>query len=292
MKKLAAGYFLSAFNALTLSPLALIILYPALVTYPVSIVLRGLGWRSLKGRVGMVGGLYLLLLLLGLSTFGLILTAFLTEGIANPQLGGRNALLLALALWNIYSVAEALIYFRAARDLGKRLFYASPVSLVGVANIDLIAINFLGQGIPQTNVQDIYFYVGVGALVISALASAVASLTIPSFTEQQYRKSYPALPSTARMSPPPTKTRQAAQAHSQLVVEVIRRGDGVICKTCHTLNPVKASSCSKCGQPFIKAESGLRCPVCGAPFSATRKLVENRYLCSQCTSTLSLKRAY
>ncbi|MFN3804474.1 MAG: hypothetical protein ACK4SY_05420 [Pyrobaculum sp.] len=132
MKVLAVGYFLSAFNALALTPLGLYLFFPALVTYPVSIVLRGLGWRRLRERLGSLGSLYMALWTLGPVTYISILLSFFGEV--------RPLIYLATATWAFYSILEATLYVTAAKNFTK-VFLLSPISLVGVALVTISVVN-------------------------------------------------------------------------------------------------------------------------------------------------------
>ncbi|MCS7158804.1 MAG: hypothetical protein N0A16_13920, partial [Blastocatellia bacterium] len=71
---------------------------------------------------------------------------------------------LAAASWTVYSISEAGIYVSAARATGARLFYGSPVSLVGVAVVDIIVLNIRNTPL-FTEVGETFgnfLYVGVG----------------------------------------------------------------------------------------------------------------------------------
>ncbi|MEM2237187.1 MAG: hypothetical protein QXR26_01600 [Candidatus Caldarchaeum sp.] len=281
MKKLAAGYFLSAFNSLSLSPLGLILIYPALFTYPVSIVLRGFGWRGVRHRLGGIGVAYVGIWSLGAVTYGFVLVSLAGE---------VSELLSAAAVcWSLYSVLEAVLYIKAARNLDVSLFYISPVSLVGVASFDFILFGGRMDGLRQGQTPQ-ELYLGVAALFFSALASAIASLQV-----KQYGH-LPTIPRPAQLPPSrqeastqPAFQRKAVYGKPLLTVEVVRRSSGVVCRSCRAVNPADAYECWSCGMRFAKAETGLRCPVCRAPFSLARRVEARRYLCGQCASTLYLR---
>ncbi|MDW8062565.1 MAG: zinc ribbon domain-containing protein [Candidatus Caldarchaeum sp.] len=285
MKKLAFGYFLSAFNSLCLTPLVIYLIYPALVTYPMSIFLRGYGWRSVKDQLSVAKALSPLIIALGGVTYVFILASLIVEF--------EWGLPLAAASWTVYSISEAGIYVSAARATGARLFYGSPVSLVGVAVVDIIVLNIRNTPL-FTEVGETFgnfLYVGVGALVLSALLSAVASLKLKPRTALTVEKRYPALPSRSTSTEGPIHHEYPTpRPLPRIQVEVLRQSTSVVCKNCRTINPVDAAECFSCGRPFAKASTGLKCPVCQAPFTMAKLLAPNRFLCGQCASTLDLKR--
>ncbi|MDW8083604.1 MAG: hypothetical protein RMI49_00170 [Candidatus Caldarchaeum sp.] len=283
LKKLAIGYFLSAFNNLCLTPLVMFLIYPALITYPTSIILRGLGWRSLKDQVRGAQLSSTTLWVLGGITYAFIILSMAAEL--------ENGLLIAAFSWTVYSLVEAAAYVSAARSLGSRLFYVSPISLVGVAVVDLIALNTRGN----LNVADVsgmvgnMLYLGVGALILSALFSAVASFTLQPRPLIKTQTTIPSLPPTTRAEQMRPESRTAVHPKPRLVLEVLRRNDFITCRRCKTLNPVEADECSSCGYLFAKQSAGLVCPVCHAPFSMAKMVAQRRFLCGQCASTLMVK---
>jgi len=74
-----------------------------------------------------------------------------------------------------------------------------------------------------------------------------------------------------------------------LRIKIISRGDQMICRSCGESSPLEADRCRSCGTPFKKTFSGLRCPVCGAPYSSLKMLSRGHYVCSQCFSDLKIE---
>ncbi|MEM4280848.1 MAG: hypothetical protein QW470_00525 [Candidatus Caldarchaeum sp.] len=281
MKKLAAGYFLSAFNALCLTPLVLILIYPTIVTYPASIVLRGLGWRSLKQLIGKTAVAYIGIWVFGGLTYLLALTSLV--------LSVSEMLPVAAFFWTVYSMLEAMLYVVSARRLAVTMFYGSLVSLVGVALFDLIVFTGLVREVQRNQALELVYF-GAGALVASALNSAVASLRIKRREVVSASRYHTILPLSRYTSPPSQAfERTAVGPQPLLTVEVLRRGRGIVCASCRSVNPFNAYACTTCGMEFVKAVAGLKCPVCGAPFSLAKKIEARRYLCGQCASTLLVK---
>lgn len=211
MKKLAIGYLLSAFNCLSLTPLAIYLLFPAMVTYPVSIVLRALGWRDVRRGTGVGSASYLVIFLLGVVTFLLVLLTF-TEALP------REALQIAALSWTFYSVAELYLYNSAARNLGARTFHLASVNIIGVASIDYVAFTVLPASV-QSFPEEVggFLYIGAGLLIVSALAAAVASTNI-NITRSTTLQTIPKLPPAANTSP------IQRQAQPLLKLEPLREG--------------------------------------------------------------------
>lgn len=277
MKKLAIGYILSAFNCLSLTPLAIYLLFPAMVTYPVSIVLRALGWRDVRRGTGVGSASYLVIFLLGVVTFLLVLLTF-TEALP------REALQIAALSWTFYSVAELYLYNSAARNLGARTFHLASVNIIGVASIDYVAFTVLPASV-QSFPEEVggFLYIGAGLLIVSALAAAVASTNI-NITRSTTLQTIPKLPPAANTSP------IQRQAQPLLKLEPLREGSQKTCPKCRAANPLKARTCSGCGAA-LAVEIGLKCPVCDAPFAYAKKLRMDRYICGICGSTLVVKPA-
>ena len=297
MRSLSIGYFLSAINALVFF-FPTVMLYPALATYPASIVLRGWGWRSLKGRLGPVGLLYTAIWGLGASTYAAIILSFLDIF--------RDGIWAALAAWTVYSILEASLYLRAAGRLRVRLLYASPISLAGVATLAALMVmtwsQFRFPGEMRYGDLTPLFFGGAACLVASAVITGVVALQIRAekptgerelesllVTLPQYRSTTP----LQRPQPTPsiTKVREATistrTAQTALVhLEVMSRSDVQVCLKCGASAAIGAESCPECGEKFKKATSGLRCPVCKAPFSIAKSISAGHYVCGQCFSDI------
>ncbi len=294
MRALSVGYFLSVINALVFAfPIHL--LYPALASYPISILLRGYGWRSLRGRLGLWGVLYLPIWVLGGATYAAILL----------QLGEivDFGVFVALACWATYSVAESLLYLRAARAFKARPLFLSPISLVGVAIIASLIImpssNLLSPAEGAPLIASPLILVATGTLVASALITALKAIEFRA-TPQELGSGIEAVgisaprphrseasvtrPQAAAQSPPAEAT---TKLRGPLIrIEIVSRSDTMLCSNCGESAPVGTDRCRGCGTPFKKAASGLRCPVCKAPFSAVKMVARGHYVCGQCFSDL------
>lgn len=297
MRSLSLGYFLSAITALVFF-FPTVMFYPALVTYPVSIVLRGWGWRSLRRRLSPIGQLYAAIWGLGASTYAAIILSFLEVF--------REGIWAALAAWIIYSILEASLYLRAASRLRIRLLYASPISLAGVGTLGALIVmmwsKFSFPGEIRFGEFTPLFFGGAACLVASAVITGVAALqiraekptgerelesltvTIPQYTSTTLQQRPQPTPPKIRVreASTPTKATQTALIH----LEVISRSNVQICLKCGASAPVGVESCPECGEKFKKAASGLRCPVCNAPFSLAKSISAGHYVCGQCFSDI------
>ncbi|MEM0382505.1 MAG: zinc ribbon domain-containing protein [Nitrososphaerota archaeon] len=301
MKSLSIGYFLSVVNALIFA-FPTVMFYPALITYPPSIILRGIGWRKVSKRPGTLGRLYPAIWGLGAVTYASLFLSYF--GVF------EYGLWTALAAWTMYSALEAAIYLSAARRLRIRLFYASPISLIGVAIIVALVIMssevFQFTGVVRYG-ELAYLFLGSSAcLAASAIVTALASLKIgaekpvggeelesllvsrpqPTAATIQTRQSVPrpTATKTTKVAAPPISTTRTARARIQL--EVISRSDMIVCLSCGASATLGAERCPECGGQFKKVDSGLRCPVCGAPFSLAKAISRSHYVCGQCFSDL------
>jgi hypothetical protein len=300
MRILSSGYFLSAFNALVFI-FPTVIFYPVLATYPASIVLRGWGWRSLRSRLGPLGVLYPAIWGLGALTYLALILSFLEIF--------REGIWVALAAWVVYSILEASLYLRAAGKLRIRLLYASPVSLAGVSAIVASIVMIWGSSKFPSEIRygDLtpLFFGGAACLVASALITAVAALQIRAEKptgERELESLLVTLPryssAAATQSPQPTQPTArpkgaltAGTSRTALIgLEVVSRSDTLVCLKCGASAPIGAVNCPECGERFRKAASGLRCPVCEAPFSIAKPISAGHYVCGQCFSDIRVVR--
>lgn len=300
MRSLSAGYFLSTVNALVFA-FPTLLFYPALATYPISIILRGLGWRFLRRRLGRIGLLYLAIWMLGALTYASLILSFL--GVFGMGVWA------ALAAWVAYSVMEAALYLGAASRLKIRLLFASPVSLAGVGIlVSALAMNtdFLQlTGEIRYGETTLLILGGSMCLAASALITAIAALRIGAESPEGERELETLLIARPRYSSSTSARRSetgetlrlrqprreaamtVTQAPAALIrLEVLSRGDSQICLKCGSSTSIGMEKCSNCGEPFRKASAGLRCPVCKAPFSIARAVAKNHYVCGQCFSDL------
>ncbi|MEM0445018.1 MAG: zinc ribbon domain-containing protein [Nitrososphaerota archaeon] len=298
MRLLSLGYFLSVINALIFS-LPTILYLPALAAYPASIILRGWGWRSLGKRLGALGNLYPAIWILGGATYA----AILSQSYGLIEYG----LLIALATWASYSAIEAALYLRTASKLKLRPLYFSPISLVGVSTITFVFLmsSRTIQFMEQVRYGELTYLVFASSatLAASALLTALTTLRIGAETPTGEREVEALLVSTPQRTTPrrtinenitlhikrekPPKTARVATVSGPLIrIEVISRSNTVVCSKCGAGAPIGTDKCLECGEPFKKAATALRCPVCKAPFSMARAVSQRHYVCGQCFSDL------
>lgn len=297
MRKLAVGYFLCVANSSVFLTGGATI-YLALITYPVSVVLRALGWRELARSVKGAGVTYLAVGVLGGLTYLLVAGALVLQ---SSDLGGQMILAAAIP-WTIYSLVEAAWYVRLGRISRRATFYAAPVSVPAVLYFDSIALALAGRF--QLPEGPSGAFIAMGALLMLSAALAGASFLRLS-PELPYARGTrvpqtllrpPALrppagpgPRVSTTTAPPylrdhEETAQTSPA--RVKVEVVSRGTSVVCGNCGRESPLASDACTFCGQPFQKARYGLRCPVCSAPLRTAKRISSDRFVCTQCFSDL------
>jgi len=128
---LGAGFVLSAITDFALLLTALffpMVFNLAFGTFPLSIILRGIGWIRLgkesKFRLFVATGSAVLVL-------GLIFYVSLMVA---------KELSLSIALWIVYSMMELLSYIKVNRALGNRLIIFACISIIGIATTALITL--------------------------------------------------------------------------------------------------------------------------------------------------------
>lgn len=281
MKTLSAGYFLSAFHALNFTPAVFVTIYPSLITFPVSIVLRGLGWTRLKSRMGGTASASYLVWILGLLTYVFLLAEF------SETFGG--ALKIAAATWTIYSALEAFLYLSAAKTFEVTIFRIAPISLAAVAIIDfLIFTNMVSIRMAETADPIVQLiFAAAGFMFVSAVSAGVAAAKIKPLEVTVSSKKQVYLPPGPVARQPIASVKVTAVRPS---VKVIRPSKTILCPSCRYKNPVENEVCVVCGAAFPKAYSGLACPVCQGPLTMAKPLSNRRYLCGVCASTIELTR--
>ncbi|MEM4573703.1 MAG: zinc ribbon domain-containing protein [Candidatus Caldarchaeum sp.] len=281
MKTLTAGYLLSAFHALNFTPAVFVTFYPSLVTFPASIILRGVGWRRLKPRISDKASVSYVIWAFGLLTY-IFLLLELTEVI-------EGALMIAAISWTIYSLAEAFLYLSAASIFNILVFRISPISLAAVAVIDFlvltrqVAINMPSSADPIVQL----IYVAAALLFVSAVSAGYASSKITPIERSLTPRKHAYLPPGS----PTVETRKTTSREvAKPQLKVIRSNSYKICPSCRHRNPVETDFCTTCGAYFEVNYSGLACPICSAPLSMAKSLANRRYLCGVCASTIELTR--
>ncbi|MEN3048084.1 MAG: zinc ribbon domain-containing protein [Candidatus Caldarchaeales archaeon] len=302
MRLIAAGYFLCALNAM---PFVLFPLYPvALVSYPVSIGLRSVGWRRLGRSIGGGGFMFPALAALGALTY--------VSVVAGSSGDGEQTLPLAAIPWTVYSVMDAYWYVRLGSSYRVRTFYLALVSLYSVAYLDYVAFSGLLriQALQAPSDATVAFVVAAGvAMMVSGVSAGVSFLRLGTaargralFTEPRLRARAPLRP-TEGAAPPvspatapvpaapqrPSAPSVPSPAGGRVKVEAVSASRSMVCSGCGAESPLDAVSCPSCGRQFRKVAYGLRCPVCSAPLSIARKVGEGHLVCAQCFSDLSVR---
>ncbi len=161
---LALGFVLSIFTNLFLF-MIVTALY-ALYTYIVSILLRGIGWiaSSKISRSNILTGLAVLIL-----------------GIINV-FGGLGNLTVFVVLWSVYTLLEALTYYRL-RSLSK-LF---PIAMINILSV-VIALNAVFSqefGFGLSEAEDVLpqFQIVFVINMVSALVALIAVLVSKKMVE-------------------------------------------------------------------------------------------------------------
>ena len=81
-------------------------------------------------------------------------------------------------------------------------------------------------------------------------------------------------------------TARPARPAQRVRVEVVARGNSIVCRRCGRESPLTSNSCTSCGAAFQKATYGLRCPACSAPLKIAKRISADRFVCTQCFSDL------
>jgi phage FluMu protein Com len=89
--------------------------------------------------------------------------------------------------------------------------------------------------------------------------------------------------------PTPALEKEAAERKPTAEVQVVNRGQDMVCPHCGELNPLKSTRCAKCKKPLYEAEGDEpRCPVCDAPLRLSQKISEDLFTCGLCFSELRI----
>ena len=167
---LGLGFIFSLLTILSL--MLLIIAFLAILTYPISVAFRSVGW-SLLGRRVYARYLFtgiIIVLLSPLVYAGILFTDNLR---ALLGLGPGHILALALVAWASYSIVELTSYFSLAR-YGIKSFYIAMISVVG------IIIVILNLPTATERIYDIFtrIYYAFYFLAISSLFASIGSFRI------------------------------------------------------------------------------------------------------------------
>jgi len=90
----------------------------------------------------------------------------------------------------------------------------------------------------------------------------------------------------AEVAPAP---EEAAEERPTIEVQVVNRGQDMVCPHCGELNPLKSTRCVKCKKPLYEVGEGEpRCPVCDAPLRLSQRISEDLFTCGLCFSELRI----
>jgi len=82
---------------------------------------------------------------------------------------------------------------------------------------------------------------------------------------------------------------RAAEEKPVIEVQVVNKGQDMVCPHCGELNPLKSTRCVKCKKPLYEAKEGEpRCPVCDAPLRLSQRISEDLFTCGLCFSELRI----
>jgi len=117
--------FLLLFTAL---PLLLGAFYLAFGTYPLSVIIRGIGWIKLgrESRVRLFKAAGSAVIILGLLFYVSLLAA------KEPRF--------SIIVWIVYSLMEFSAYVKVSSTLGTRLIGFACISIIGIATVVWIAV--------------------------------------------------------------------------------------------------------------------------------------------------------
>ena len=171
---LGIGYIFSFLTLLAL--FSIIGVFIALITYPLSIILRSIGWVSL-GR-NLEEGKYKLTgisdIILGFLFFVSILGG---EAISNViGIGSEYILFMGLIFWATYSIIEWVSYLTFFKK-GLKLFIGSMISIIGI----ILTLAFYGSalmggngGLGELFILLYILRVSTVFLMVSSLITAIA----------------------------------------------------------------------------------------------------------------------
>ncbi len=299
MRKLAVGYFLCMANSSVFVTLGQTF-YLALATYPVSVILRAVGWRELSRTERSAGRVAPIVGVLGALTYSIVIGALVTEGPGADQ----PILLFAAVPWTIYSLVESAHYLRLGRFSRIPTFYIAAVNVPAVLYFSGIAMGMIYRvQLPEVpgEISSVMLFVMGGLLIFSGLMAGISFLLYRPVSRMWGASSVPYAPIRSRTElegrvktagralrgAGAVTTRPASQVH-RVRVEVVAMGTSIVCSRCGKESPLTSSSCASCGTPFLKVPYGLRCPACSAPLKIAKRVSAERFVCTQCFSDLKV----
>lgn len=144
----------------------LVTAYLAVFTYPLSILLRGLGWISLSRRVG--SGFYGLVGMAVIILGGAFFLTLLGGGDLTSLTG--ESLMVPVTIWAVYSFLEWVSYLRLR--IFTRMFLPAMASIVGIVLIMASTVIYYGDD------ALILIRIGMVPLIISAFSAAIAFFSL------------------------------------------------------------------------------------------------------------------
>ena len=296
----------------------------AAIAYLAGIVLRGIFWLRLGSQTNhrYFKSLSVLVILLGIiaSSFVLYLAYLRYPDLSGPIINEGIFLKTAISLWAIYTIAEAGGYFSYARFFGIRTAYIGTISLPAVAlliyqTLTSESISFLTQ--PQGLIPSVSLFILLGSAVAISYSSFVIKIDVavkkPEKEEQDElekllvggpplrreatlggsvidRAKSPRSPTVIQAYSPSSAPSQLAPS-AMIIVEVISRSNEAFCPNCGSTLPIVSNSCPSCGHRLYEPRPGLKCPVCGAPLSYSKRITSDHRVCGICFSDLRLRQS-
>ncbi len=289
--------------------------------YPVSIGLRSVFWR----RIGFhTKHAYFTALSILLSIFGglisLIIILYLLDvffKVTVLPLSQYNLLIIIISLWAVYSVAEIVGYISYARLFNIRSAYLGALGLLTILIIVYQAIVLESSNaflIQPLNTLASYSLIFLAASLI-AMSYSSFILKIDIAVKKPEREEIDELEkllamelSNAERTAKPSielssyfekkevthhrvDSPQKLKYSPIIIVEVISRSNEVFCHKCGAVMQVGSNICSSCGARLYEFRPGLKCPVCRAPISYSKRISSNHRVCSICFSDLRLRPA-
>jgi len=294
------------------------------VAYLVSIVLRGAFWLKLGLQTNhkYFKSLSILIITLGITASALVTYLVYENYQAFTFLPMFESIFLkgAISLWVIYTAAEAVGYLSYAHFFSIRIGYLGMMSLPAAAL--LVYQLFISEPAgflthPQSPVLFASMLMLLGSAATISYASFIVKIDVA--VKKQEKEELDELemllggraslsrgaetgktivnqarisrgPATDQVYLPRPTFVQAAQT-TMIVVDVVSRSSEALCPNCGSSVPLGTNSCPSCGSHLYEPRPGLKCPVCGAPLSYSRRVASNHRVCGICFSDLRLRQS-
>ncbi|MEM1655823.1 MAG: hypothetical protein QXU12_01315 [Nitrososphaerota archaeon] len=176
------------------------------------------------------------------------------------QVMGLHAILYFTIAGAVVTAIGLLLFMRAARA-PPEVAYPSPISI---------------RGMPRARASQ-----PIAASIPAPQDEVVTEI------EREIERIVQLEGSEASAAPAPRE--EAAEKKPIIEVEVVNRGQDMVCPHCGELNRLKSTRCAKCKKPLYEAEEGEpRCPVCDAPLRIAQKISEELFACGLCFSELRI----